>query len=100
VNGTISFPVYGMTCTSCVVRITRVVKRIDGVGRVKVDLGREMVTVERQSAALDALLASAITAAGYEPDLSVAIETDAPPSLIERARRFVRFMNIRKGTLS
>ena len=49
---TIRFPVTGMTCGSCVNRITRALKRLDGVDRVRVDLGRETVTVRRQLATM------------------------------------------------
>jgi P-type Cu+ transporter len=63
---TIRFPVSGMTCGSCVNRITRALRRLDGVDRVRVDLGNELVTVRRDPArANDAALAAAIAAAGY-----------------------------------
>jgi Cu+-exporting ATPase len=86
-----------MTCTACVSRITRALKKIDGVRRVKVDLAREMVTVEREPAAHDALLAAAMRLAGYEPDLSAATEIETPPPLSARLRAFI---DSRKGTIS
>ena len=71
---TIRFPVAGMTCASCVNRITRSLKRVDGVLKVKIDLGAETATVVRDAlAAPDAAIAAAVVAAGYEPDLDSAV---------------------------
>jgi Cu+-exporting ATPase len=70
---TIRFPVGGMTCGSCVNRITRSLKKVDGVSRVRVDLGRDTATVTRvRDLAPDAGIAAAIAAAGYAADLSAA----------------------------
>ena len=70
---TIRFPVRGMTCGSCVNRIMRAVRRLDGVTKVSVDLRRETATVRRDPALVsNAALAAAVTAAGYEGDLSAA----------------------------
>ena len=71
---TIEFPIRGMTCTSCVNRITRALRKLDGVERVKVDLRRETATVGRD---LDKVanvdLAAAVAAAGYEADVEAAV---------------------------
>ena len=76
---TIRFPVAGMTCTSCVNRITRHMRRVDGVRGVHIDLGAERVTVRRAiGTAHDAELAAAIKAAGYHADLAGAVSVDAP----------------------
>jgi Cu+-exporting ATPase len=70
---TIRFPVRGMTCSSCVARISRHVRRLDGVAGVKVDLGGETATVRRDPARVsDAALVRAIAEAGYEADLAAA----------------------------
>ena len=70
---TIRFPVAGMTCGSCVVRITRALKGLDGIERIKVDLRDETVTVRRDPGrASDDVVAAAIADAGYEPDLAAA----------------------------
>jgi len=67
---TIRFPVAGMTCSSCVNRITRAVRKLDGVTRVAVDLGGETATVSREPALVsNAALAAAVAEAGYEADL-------------------------------
>jgi Cu+-exporting ATPase len=71
---TIRFPVAGMTCASCVNRITRSLKKVDGVSKVRVDLGGETATVARDPGlASDSALAAAIAAAGYEADLAAAV---------------------------
>ena len=70
---TIRFPVAGMTCASCVNRITRSLRRLDSVERIRVDLGRETVTLRRdRDRASDAALAAAVAQAGYEADLGAA----------------------------
>ena len=69
----VRFPVRGMTCGSCVNHIMRAVSRLDGVTKVSVDLRHETATVRREPALVsDAALAAAVTAAGYEGDLSAA----------------------------
>jgi P-type Cu+ transporter len=83
----IRFPVRGMTCSSCVNRITRAVRRLDGVTTVSVDLRRETATVRREPALVsNAALAAAVAEAGYEADLAAA-ETLPPGrdrSLLDR----------------
>lgn len=70
---TIRFPVSGMTCSSCVNRITRAVRKLDGVTRVAIDLRRETATVSREPALVsNAALAAAVAEAGYGADLSAA----------------------------
>ena len=85
---TIRIPVQGMICGSCVVHITRAVKPLPGVERVKVDLRSESVTVRRDPAiAPDAVLGAAVVEAGYQLDLA-AVERlpddEAPRSFLER----------------
>ncbi len=84
---TIRFPITGMTCGSCVNRITRAVRKLDGVTRVHVDLRRETATVRRESALVsNAALAAAVEGAGYEADLdfAVVVPTVERPSLLDR----------------
>lgn len=74
VTETIRFPVSGMTCGACVARITREVRKLDGVTRVDVDLRKETATVRREPALVsNASLAAAVTAAGYEADIASAV---------------------------
>jgi copper chaperone CopZ len=90
---TIRFPVRGMTCASCVNRITRALRKVPGVERVKVDLGRESATVARDpSLTTDAALAAAVAAAGYEADIEAAVllPTIERPSLVARLLARIR----------
>ena len=67
---TIRIPIVGMTCGACVVRVTRALKRLEGIDRVRVDLRDEMAIVRREpSIATDAAIADAVAAAGYEARL-------------------------------
>ncbi len=84
---TIRFPVAGMTCVSCVGRITRALRKVEGVSKVRIDLGAETATVTRaRSVASDRALADAIAAAGYTADLSAAATLPAgePRGLLSR----------------
>lgn len=90
---TIRFPVAGMTCGSCVSRITREVRRLDGVTKVTVDLRKETATVRREPAQVsNAALAAAVGRAGYRADLEAAAVVDPTPErglagrLLERLR--------------
>ena len=90
---TIRFPVSGMTCSSCVNRITRAVRKLDGVTRVAVDLRRETATVSREPALVsNAALAAAVAEAGYEADLTAAvtISPDQRQGFVARLLRAVR----------
>lgn len=70
---TIRFPVAGMTCSSCVNRITRAIRKLDGVTKVNVDLRKETATVRREPALVsNAALAAVVADAGYEADLAAA----------------------------
>ena len=67
---TVRFPVAGMTCGSCVARITRSVRHVPGVSRVRVDLRNELASISRDpSLATNEAIAAAVVAAGYEPDM-------------------------------
>jgi P-type Cu+ transporter len=70
---TLRLPVAGMTCGSCVNRITRAIRKLDGVTKVSVDLRQETATVRREPALVsNAALAAAVAGAGYEADLTAA----------------------------
>jgi copper chaperone CopZ len=90
---TIRFPVMGMTCTSCVNRITRAIRRLDGVTRVHVDLRRETATVCREPALVsNAALAAAVADAGYAADMAAAVTVspDQRQGFVARLLRAVR----------
>jgi len=62
----VSFPVEGMTCASCVNRITRYLTKVDGVEDANVNLASESATVRFDPARVAvAELAAAVEAAGY-----------------------------------
>ena len=66
----VRFPIEGMTCTSCVSRITRAVRKLDGVESIKVDLGSDsaLVAFDRGRTSLEAI-AEVVRRAGYEVQL-------------------------------
>jgi Cu+-exporting ATPase len=90
---TIRFPVAGMTCGSCVNRITRALRKLDGVARVTVDLRRETATVSREPALVsNAALAAAVADAGYAADMAAAVTVspDQRQGFVARLLRAVR----------
>ena len=90
---TIRFPVVGMTCGSCVNRITRALRKLDGVARVTVDLRRETATVSREPALVsNAALAAAVADAGYAADMAAAVTVspDQRQGFVARLLRAVR----------
>lgn len=66
-------PIEGMTCTSCVSRITRALRKIDGVESVKVDLRSDSAIVgfDGGRTSLE-VIGRAIRAAGYEARVETA----------------------------
>ncbi len=62
----VSFPVEGMTCASCVNRITRFLNKVEGVEEANVNLAAESATVRFDPAQVAvADLVAAVDAAGY-----------------------------------
>ena len=62
----VSFPVEGMSCASCVNRITRYLAKVDGVEEANVNLASESATVRFDSRVVSLPdLAAAVDAAGY-----------------------------------
>jgi len=82
----IAFPIEGMTCASCVNRITRFLRKVDGVEEANVNLATESATVRYDRARVDvATIVAAVEAAGYTArvdrvgaDAAVESETDEP----------------------
>ncbi len=85
----VSFPVEGMTCASCVNRITRFLGKVEGVEEANVNLATESASVRFDPSRTDiGALAAAVEAAGYvariapvEADAAVG---EAEPSYAER----------------
>ena len=87
---TIRFPVAGMTCGSCVNRIARALRRLEGVTSVRVDLHRETATVRREPALVsNAALVAAVADAGYAADLDASeiLPAEKRPGLVARLLR-------------
>jgi len=45
IQGTITVPVEGMTCASCVLRVEKALKKVDGVTAATVNLATEQTTI-------------------------------------------------------
>jgi len=64
---TLSFPVEGMTCASCVARVEKVIKKLDGVESVSVNLATEKVTLKADTSLVSPeKIAEAVEGAGYK----------------------------------
>jgi P-type Cu+ transporter len=82
----LTLPVEGMTCASCVARVEKTLRRIDGVEGANVNLATEAVAVsfDPSKTSLD-VLAKAVEGAGYKLDLP---ENPSPEKPSERFRGF------------
>ena len=68
---TFTLPVEGMTCASCVARVEKTLKKVEGVGTVNVNLATEKVSLEFDESKTDlAALAQMVNDAGYKLDIS------------------------------
>jgi Cu+-exporting ATPase len=75
----VRFPVEGMTCASCVNRIERYLRKLDGVVEANVNLATESASVRFDPAVVDlGDLRLAVEAAGYEARIDVAELSGAP----------------------
>ena len=82
----VSFPVEGMTCASCVNRITRFLRKIDGVEEANVNLATESATVRFDPGRVAVHdLADAVEAAGYVARLDGASTADHDADVTEAA---------------
>jgi Cu+-exporting ATPase len=73
----VSFPVEGMTCASCVNRITRFLGKVDGVVDATVNLAAEAATIHFDPARVTIRdLAEAVAAAGYVARIEQAAAAD------------------------
>ena len=82
----VSFPVEGMTCASCVNRITRFLEKVDGVEDANVNLASESATVrfDPTRVAVPALV-EAVDAAGYVARVDQAASADHEAAIAEVA---------------
>ena len=80
----VSFPVEGMTCASCVNRITRFLSKVDGVSEANVNLASESATVQFDTDRVSvADLVAAVEAAGYVARVEQAATADHEIDLSE-----------------
>jgi Cu+-exporting ATPase len=83
---TIALDIEGMTCASCVNRIERYLRRVDGVDSAVVNLATERATVQAEDSVTTEQLLAAVEAAGYDarvlgPDADGAAAMAPPISL-------------------
>ena len=82
----VSFPIEGMTCASCVNRITRFLSKTEGVEEANVNLASESATVRYDPARVDvAGLVAAVDAAGYVARVEQAASADHELDVAEAA---------------
>jgi len=82
----VSFPVEGMTCASCVNRITRFLNKVEGVDEANVNLASESATVRYDADRLTvADLVAAVDAAGYVARVEQAATADHAVDVAEAA---------------
>ena len=62
----LTLPVHGMSCASCVGRVERALTRVPGVSAAAVNLATESATVEGEAACQAAAVVAAVEKAGYE----------------------------------
>lgn len=66
VTQTESFSIEGMTCASCVARVEKALRKVEGVIRAQVNLATEKATVEILGAVSHAQLAAAVQKTGFD----------------------------------
>ncbi len=82
----VSFPIEGMTCASCVNRITRFLTKVDGVAEANVNLASESATVRFDPGQVSvADLVGAVDAAGYVARVEQASSADHEADVAEAA---------------
>ena len=82
----VSFPVEGMTCASCVNRITRFLNKVEGVEQANVNLASESATVRFDAGQVSvADLVAAVDAAGYVARVEQAASADHEIDVAEAA---------------
>ncbi len=77
----VEVPIEGMTCASCVNRIERFLRKVEGVDEVTVNLATERATITYEPDQVDlGALGRAIEAAGYDPRLDLVDATAMTPA--------------------
>src|SRR5664279_822477 len=82
----VSFPVEGMSCASCVNRITRYLAKVEGVEEANVNLASESATVRFDADKIGVEdLVAAVDAAGYVARIARATSADHEADVAEAA---------------
>jgi Cu+-exporting ATPase len=85
---TLFLPVEGMTCASCVARVEKALKKVDGVENANVNLATEKATVELNPAiASVGALKTAVEEAGYTLHIPQAVEQSSNQTHKDAAHR-------------
>lgn len=90
INSSISLPIEGMTCASCVGRVERSIGKVDGVHSVSVNLATERADIQASATVDRSALIQAVEEAGYSvPTSSVelAVEGMTCASCVGRVER-------------
>jgi Cu+-exporting ATPase len=100
---TVTLPVEGMTCASCVSRVEKALKKVEGVSVANVNLATENVTVafDDRKTNLSAL-SKAVSEAGYSLSIQNAnksVEADSAPESAAESRQERAFVETRKDFL-
>lgn len=77
-SGTISLPIEGMTCASCVGRVERALKSVPGVADAVVNLATEKASITTNTPVDTATLVKAVKDVGYEVSASFSAPTTLP----------------------
>ena len=65
----LKFKVYGMTCAACSARVQKVTEKVDGVGKVEVNLLAGAMAAEVDNADVAHRIMEAVERAGYRAEL-------------------------------
>ena len=103
---TLTLPVEGMTCASCVVRVEKSIKKVDGVEKANVNLATETVafSFDPSRTSLD-VLAKAVESAGYklavprEPSEGVSAQTLKPSEGYKESHQEKSYRQIKREFL-
>ena len=87
-SASFALDIEGMTCASCVNRIERYLRKVDGVESANVNLATERATVAASPAVTVEQILAAVEAAGY--DARLIVEGAAPLAATERAPATMR----------
>jgi Cu+-exporting ATPase len=88
-DSTLELDIEGMTCASCVLRVEKALKKVEGVSDATVNLATNRATVHYKSAISEVALENAVEDAGYKatPAVMQSTDEDSPVKKHERSVR-------------